>query len=114
MSTFGARLKELRVVHLNRDFPKLTQKRFGEILGVSRQVIANRELDIATPNEEFINHVCQIFDVNKKWLVSGEGSVFDDLSDVALLNEMFAKLDHPHQKLVLKHMKELLKIKRSV
>ena len=114
MATFGMRLKELREVHLKRDYPKLTQKRFGEILGVSRQVIANRELDIAAPNEEFINHVCLLFDVNKKWLVSGEGAVFDDLSDIALLNDIFLKLDRPHQKLVLKHMKELLKIKQSM
>ena len=114
MSTFGARLKELREVHLKKDYPKLTQKRFGEILGVSRQVIANRELDIASPNEEFINHVCLLFDVNKKWLAEGEGPVFDDLSDIELLNDIFIKLDRPHQKLVLKHMRELLKLRNSI
>ncbi len=68
------RIKELRKQHL-----KLSQERFGEMLGVNRDVINNIERNrLAKPEqkEPLYRLICETFHVNYKWLVSGEGEMF--------------------------------------
>lgn len=72
METFE-RIRILRKQHL-----KLSQEQFGEMLGVSRTVIKNIELDnLARPEqkEPLLRLICEKFHVNYKWLTSGEGEM---------------------------------------
>ena len=69
------RIKELRTT-LN-----LTQEEFGQKLGVSRGVITNIELDRVPPKDLFIDLICDVFGVNRKWLETGEGEMFQDISE---------------------------------
>ena len=55
----------------------LTQEKIGERLGVSRDVIANVELNRVNISELFINHFCEEFDVNKDWLLTGKGNKYN-------------------------------------
>jgi len=68
------RIKELRKQHL-----KLSQERFGEMLGVNRDVINNIERNrLAKPEqkEPLYRLICETFHVNYSWLTSGIGEMF--------------------------------------
>lgn len=68
------RIKELRKVHL-----KLSQEKFGDMLGVNRDVINNIERNrLAKPEqkEPLYRLICETFKVNYKWLTLGEGEMF--------------------------------------
>jgi len=56
---------------------KLSQREFGERLGVSRDVIGNIEYGRVPPKALFLLHLCQQYKVNRHWLDTGEGEMFD-------------------------------------
>ena len=51
-----------------REAFKLSQREFGERLGVSRDVISNLEYDRVQPKELLLRHICQLYGVNEHWL----------------------------------------------
>ncbi len=59
----------------------LSQPKFGEKLGVSRDVISNIELERVEPKEMIINLICRTYNVNPLWLVEGEGDMFFEVSE---------------------------------
>ncbi|OPA72794.1 transcriptional regulator [Paenibacillus selenitireducens] len=64
------RIKTLRE-HLG-----LSQREFGEKLGVSRDVISNLEYNRVQPKELLLKHICELYSVHDKWLQTGEGDMF--------------------------------------
>lgn len=73
--TSNTRVKELRKT-LN-----LSQTKFGEKLGVSKDVIANIELERVELKEMTAKHICRIYNVNPLWLIEGEGEMFIEIAD---------------------------------
>lgn len=63
-----------------REALKLSQREFGERLGVSRDVISNIEYNRVQPKELLIRHMCELYNINKLWLETGEGEMFNDNS----------------------------------
>lgn len=63
---------------------KLSQAKFGELLGVSRDVISNYEMGRVEPTDLFIGYLCNTFDINELWLRTGEGNMFNDNSKTIL------------------------------
>ena len=61
--------------------PKMSQEKFGEMLGVSRDVINNFENGRVELTNAFINLICLKFGVNEKWLRTGEGEMFTAPND---------------------------------
>ena len=61
-----------------REALKLSQREFGEKLGVSRDVISNIEYGRVQPKELLLRHICQLYRVNHRWLETGEGEMFED------------------------------------
>lgn len=59
-----------------REALKLSQREFGEKLGVSRDVVSNLEYDRVQPKELLLRHICELFGVNQNWLETGEGEMF--------------------------------------
>ena len=59
-----------------REHLGLSQREFGEKLGVSRDVISNLEYNRVQPKEVFLNHFCELYSVNEQWLQTGEGQIF--------------------------------------
>lgn len=55
---------------------KLSQKEFGEKLGVSRDVVSNAELGRVDMKPIFVSHLCSTFNVNETWLRTGDGEMF--------------------------------------
>ena len=46
---------------------KLSQREFGERLGVSRDVISNLEYGRVQPKELLLRHICELYSVNEEW-----------------------------------------------
>ena len=65
----GSRIREIRL-----SLPgKVTQKEFGESLGVSTAVITAYELGHNTPPPATIKLICSTYGINEYWLKTGEG-----------------------------------------
>lgn len=62
-----------------REALNLSQREFGEKLGVSRDVIGNIEYGRVPPKKLLLQHMCQLYKVNAHWLETGEGKMFDEL-----------------------------------
>ena len=54
----------------------LSQREFGEKLGVSRDVISNIEYGRVQPKKLLLQHMCQQYKVNEHWLETGAGEMF--------------------------------------
>ena len=64
------RIKEIRKSE------KLSQSAFGEKLGFSKDVIGNIEYNRVEPKPLFINYLCEVFNINKNWILTGEGDKY--------------------------------------
>lgn len=79
------RIKELR------KYLKLSQTDFGKHLGVSRDVINNIENKRVAPTEPIIKLLSSEFNVNRKWLETGDGEMFNDISRDAQIAEFIGE-----------------------
>ena len=59
-----------------REALHLSQREFGEKLGVSRDVISNIEYGRVQPKDLLLRHMCELYNVNEHWLRTGEGEMF--------------------------------------
>ncbi|EGT4846759.1 TPA: helix-turn-helix domain-containing protein [Clostridioides difficile] len=80
------RIKEIRE-NIN-----LSQQKFGEKLGVSRDVISNIENNRVEVKTVFITHMCEVFSVNQEWLETGMGEIFVELSEKDKIKQVESKL----------------------
>ena len=71
MTNIGKRIREIRT-NLN-----LKQVPFGEKIGVSQKVITNIETGTTALTDRNFNAICDVFNVNPKWLRTGEGEMFN-------------------------------------
>lgn len=71
------RIRELR------EYFKLSQTTFAERLGMTRSMISNMELGLVEIPEYRVNTICREFNVNRHWLETGEGDMFNPESDSA-------------------------------
>ena len=60
-----------------RDAIGKSQTEFGAGIGVSRSVINNIERNVTEPSEVFLNHLCAVYHVNRTWLETGDGDMFE-------------------------------------
>lgn len=69
-------------VKMVRDKAQLTMEQFGSrIGGVSKSTISNIENDNRNLTEHMLKSICREFDVNEKWLKTGEGDMPRKLSE---------------------------------
>ena len=73
--TFGERLKELR------KYKNMTQQEFADKLKIKRPTIANYEADRVDPSSAVIAGICREYGVNEIWLLSGEGDMFQAMTE---------------------------------
>lgn len=71
-------------IRLVRKAVNLSQKDFGEKLGVSRDVMANIENDRVSPSNTFLQLLCSVFNVREEWLRAGEGEMFQSEKSFSL------------------------------
>ncbi|MBP3411383.1 MAG: helix-turn-helix transcriptional regulator [Clostridia bacterium] len=77
------------IKRLRKDL-RLTQTAFGEKLGVGIDVIKNLEYGrTSSPNEVFLNHICEIYNVDREWLENGDGDPkYTDVTDADILTKL--------------------------
>lgn len=68
-----------RITLLRKEL-KLSQTEFGERIGVSRGVIKNIDDKNVIVKPLLIQQICKEYNVNRVWLETGEGNMFNDLS----------------------------------
>ena len=112
---------ELEEAILSGDLKKgeaLTELGISEKLGVSRDVIGNMEYGRVRPKEVFLNHLCDVYNVNRAWLLDGTGEPFR--SDIRLhsdLNEaisLFCSLTPALQDYALQQLRALLQLQSQM
>ncbi|KQY85268.1 MULTISPECIES: helix-turn-helix domain-containing protein [unclassified Paenibacillus] len=59
-----------------REALKMSQREFGERLGVSRDVISNLEYNRVEIKDLMVKHICERYGINENWLTTGEGDMF--------------------------------------
>lgn len=62
-------------IRLIRDEEKLSQEKFGKVIGVSRDTIANIEAGRIEIKDIFIASICREFRINEDWLRTGKGEM---------------------------------------
>ncbi|MGM9763535.1 MAG: helix-turn-helix domain-containing protein [Candidatus Cryptobacteroides sp.] len=67
-------------IKLIRKNSGLTQSEFGEKIGIKQNTIATYEMGKVTPSDVAINNICKEFNVNEKWLRTGEGEPYIEMS----------------------------------
>lgn len=74
VNTTNTRIRKLRKAL------DLTQQEFANRIGTSANVLTNYETGRRNPSSSVINNICKEFHVREKWLRTGAGEMFQELS----------------------------------
>ena len=66
------RLKQIR------KSKKLSQRDFGDKINLSQNHISSLESGARTITPRIISDVCEVFNVNREWFITGNGEMFKD------------------------------------
>ncbi|HBF5857630.1 TPA: helix-turn-helix transcriptional regulator [Clostridioides difficile] len=82
-----------RIKEIREDI-NLSQQKFGEKLGVSWDVISNIDNNRVEVKTVFINHMCEVFNINKEWILAGTGDMYISAKEdiYSTLREVFYKI----------------------
>lgn len=58
-----------------------TQEEFANNIGISKSSVSLLESGRNNPSEQTIRAICKHYVVNRTWLETGEGEMFEDVSD---------------------------------
>lgn len=86
-----------------RNTLELTQIKFAERIGIAPSYLAEMELGKKRFNDRTIRLINMEFSVNEHWLRTGEGTMYNEESDVNLAKaiSLFKSLTTSHQGIVL-------------
>lgn len=70
----------------------LTQKDFGERIGVQANTITSYESGVRTPNNSMILAICREYGVSEAWLRTGEGEMMQKLTRNQEIAEFMGRL----------------------
>lgn len=87
-----------RVLYLRKKILKLNQTEFGKRIGLKQSSIANIEAAYINLTERNIELICSMFNVNKKWLETGEDEIFVELSEDEKLAAWMGKVMNDKRK----------------
>lgn len=59
----------------------LNQSDFGNKIGVKQGTVAGYESGARTPLDAVVSSICREFDVNEEWLLTGEGEMFEQMTE---------------------------------
>lgn len=104
MNNMQDRLKFLR------NDKEMSQVEFGKLIGISRSQIACYENGIRELTERTINDICREFNVNKDWILTGEGEMYIVSNEDERLAKILVELhtsDNENLKSLIEKMLEL-------
>lgn len=59
----------------------LNQSDFGNKIGVKQGTVAGYESGARTPLDAVVSSICREFDANEEWLRTGEGEMFEQMTE---------------------------------
>ena len=68
-------MMEERIKSLREEL-HLTQKEFGEKIGITNTAVSKLEKKERTASDRVIRDICREFNVNEEWLRTGQGEIF--------------------------------------
>lgn len=94
-----------RILRIRKE-SKLTQDVFAERLGLSKNFVWMLEKGERVPSDRTIADICREFNVNKEWLLTGNGDIYDMPEDetAAVVSELLEE-DNPFYELIVGIMK---------
>ena len=114
-SRMAEELKER--IKLVRTTLNVSQRDFAKRIYISQTLLGDIELGNRNVNDRTVQLISTEFNVNKRWLLSGEGEMFaappPDLQLEKLI-DIFGKLDKPLRDYLLDQARGLLKINKEM
>lgn len=101
-----------RIKFLRKEL-NLSQPKFGEKMGVSRDVISNIELGRVPIKDMMFNLICKTFNVNPVWLKDGEGQMFIDTPNILIDNLAVEYNLNPTEKKIISNFVNLSESERN-
>lgn len=94
-----------RILEIRKN-SKMTQDAFAEKLGLSKNFVWMLEKGERVPSDRTLSDICREFNVNKKWLLTGEGDMYDIPEDetAAIVSELLEE-NNPFYDLIVGIMK---------
>ncbi|WP_373205241.1 helix-turn-helix domain-containing protein [Clostridium tertium] len=104
MSGINNRIKIIRKAE------NLSQEEFGKRINLSRSQIGCYENGIRDITERSINDIAREFNINREWLLTGEGEMYNKISDeeeFAFLMGTLAASDNPQLKALINVLSQI-------
>lgn len=94
-----------RILKIRKE-SKLTQDAFAERLGLSKNFVWMLEKGERVPSDRTIADICREFNINKEWLLTENGDMYDIPEDetAAVVSELLEE-DNPFYELIVGIMK---------
>lgn len=86
-----------------RKSERLSRSKFGLKVGKTEDAIYNLERNRASISKEFIELVCNTFNVNKEWLLNGTGQMYNISQDTLDMSNVFDKIINSEELYKLVH-----------
>lgn len=86
-----------------RKSEKLSRSKFGLKVGKTEDAIYNLERNRASISKEFIELVCNTFNINKDWLLNGTGQMYNISQDTLDMSNVFDKIINSEELYKLVH-----------
>lgn len=89
----------------------LSQQKFADKLGIARGNIAAYEVGKNAPSDAVISLICSKFNVNKDWLLTGKGDMYDAPEDetAAIVSDLLEE-SNPFYDIIISIMKSYKKL----
>ena len=104
--TVNERIKEVR------NTLKMSQRAFAKAVYVSNGYLADIELGHNEVKDRLIHLISTAFSVNKHWLLTGKGRMFNSTSEERLerMSALFNELYPEYQDFILRQIDELIEL----
>ena len=98
MDTIGMRIRQVRKAD------SLTLTEFGNKIGITASSVSAFELGKTNPSDQTIRSICREFKVNEIWLRSGEGEMFQAMTEDEELADYLGDVMHDEPESFLRRL----------
>lgn len=99
------RVKKIRIDN------KLSMEKFGERIGITKASVSRIESGENNPSDQTIILICKEFGINKEWLLTGKGDIYDVPEDetAAVVSDLLEE-SNPFYDIIISIMKSYKKL----
>lgn len=89
----------------------LSMEKFGERIGITRSSVSLLESGKNNPSEQTIKLICKEFSINKEWLLTGKGDMYNVTEDetAAIVSDLLEE-SNPFYDIIISIMKSYKKL----